>query len=49
MSDSLLKQLVFDSAMELLYGQEGLTNEQIANRLLDVIQRHDEGGGVDNE
>lgn len=41
MSDSLMKQLVFDCAMELLYGQEVLSNEEIGNKLLNIIQMHD--------
>jgi hypothetical protein len=42
MSDGVLKQIVFDCAAELLHESEGLTKEQIANRLLNAIKRHDE-------
>lgn len=42
MSDSIMKQLIFDCAVELLHGTEGLTNEQIGNKLLAIIKTHDE-------
>lgn len=41
MTDSLMKQLVFDCAMELLYGQEELSNEEIGAKLLTIISSHD--------
>jgi hypothetical protein len=42
LSDSILKQLVFDCAMELLHGSEGLTNEEVGGKLLRMIKLHDE-------
>lgn len=42
MSDSVMKQLVFDCAMELLNGSEGMTNEEIGHQLLAIIGRQDE-------
>lgn len=46
MTDSTFKQLVFDCAMELLYGQEDLTNEQIGIKLLEYINLHDKANPV---
>lgn len=46
MTDSTFKQLVFDCAMELLYGQEDLTNEQIGIKLLEYINLHDKSNPV---
>ena len=45
MSDELLKQIIFDCAMELIYEQENLPKEVIGNRLLDAIRRHDDQKG----
>jgi hypothetical protein len=42
MSDGVLKQLVFDCAVELLHSNEGLTNDEIGNKLLRIIKLHDE-------
>lgn len=42
MNESLMKQLIFDCAVELLHEQEGLSNEQIGERLLGIIKAHDE-------
>ena len=41
MTTGLLKQVVFECAVELLHHSEGLTDEQIANKLIDAILEHD--------
>ena len=41
MNNELLKQVVFDCAMELIYEQEELSNEEIGRRLLRAIAKND--------
>ena len=41
MTTELLKQAVFECAVELLHHSEDLTDEQIANKLLGAIREHD--------
>lgn len=40
-SIELMKQIVFECAAELLHKSEGLTDEQIASKLLDIVNRMD--------
>lgn len=38
---SLAQQLIFDCAMELLYHTEGVSDEDVANKLLEIISAMD--------
>lgn len=40
-TDGLICQLLFDVSMELLHSTEGLSNEQIAHRLMNIIRNMD--------
>lgn len=40
-SKSLIKQLIFDVAMELLHEARGLSNGELAHRLLDIVEAMD--------
>ena len=42
MNSDLMKQLVFDCAMHLLYEEETYTREDVAEKLLHIIGRHDD-------
>ena len=41
MTTELVRQMVFECAVELLHHSEGLTDEQIANKLLSAIHEAD--------
>lgn len=48
LDNSVIKQLIFDCAVELLHETEGLSNEQIADKLLYIVKNLD-GESSDTE
>lgn len=40
-TDGMVTQLIFDVAMELTYHKVGLSNEEMVNKLLDIIHNMD--------
>lgn len=42
MNSDVMKQLLFDCAMHLLYEQDTYTREDVAENILYIINKHDE-------